>query len=125
MAFTYDVTTSRGQVRLLCFDRAEASALFTDAEIDAFIDLADDDVFLAAALACQDLQARGTRNFSSVTLGAFSLAGDQPQNWGELAKRYEAWAYGRAGHVLIDMMGSNVFGYSELETLKALRGESD
>lgn len=49
MAYTYDVTTARGQVRLLSFDTPEAQAIFSDDEIDAFLSLEDDDVYLAAA----------------------------------------------------------------------------
>lgn len=125
MAFTYDTTTNRGKVRLLVFDRDSASYTFTDAEIDAFLSLSSNDVFLAASYACRDMAARGTRNFSAITLGAFSQSGSQPRDWNELARSYEEQAYGRAGIDYIDMMGSDVFGYSELEVLKALRGESD
>jgi hypothetical protein len=39
MAFTYDLTTTRGQVRLALADTVEAEAVFTDAEVDHFIDL--------------------------------------------------------------------------------------
>ena len=125
MAFTYDTTTSRGKVRLLCFDRVEASAVFGDAEIDAFLSLGGSDVWLAASYACRDLQARATKSYSAVTVGAFSLSGSAPKDWGELAVRYEAQAYARAGGAFVDMMGGDVFGYAELETLKALRGEDD
>lgn len=125
MAFTYDVTTSRGRVRLLCFDRVEASAVYTDAEIDAFLSLAGSDVLLAASLACRDLQARGVKTFSGVRVGGFSLDGGTADGWGKLADKYESMAYDRAGGDFVDMMGGDVFGYSELETLKALRGESD
>jgi hypothetical protein len=125
VAFTYDVSTNRGKVRLLCFDRVEADAAFTDAEIDAFLSLANDDALLGASLACLDLATRGVKNFSAVTVGAWSVRGDQPTGWKELADRYEAMAYKRAGGDFIDMMGGDSFGYSELETLKALRGESD
>lgn len=37
MAFTYDLTTNRGKVRLALADTVEAEAIFTDAEIDHFI----------------------------------------------------------------------------------------
>lgn len=37
MAFTYDLSTSRGEVRFGIGDTNEAHALFTDAEIDHFL----------------------------------------------------------------------------------------
>ena len=42
MAFTYDLTTDRGKVRLLIQDNVEAYEFFTDAEVDAFLTLAGD-----------------------------------------------------------------------------------
>ena len=51
MSFTYDVTTPRGQVRLLLSDVDAATAVFQDAEIDAFLALEGDSVKLAAAQA--------------------------------------------------------------------------
>ncbi len=37
MAFTYDLTTDRGQVRLLITDTASANPIFQDNEIDFFL----------------------------------------------------------------------------------------
>jgi len=51
VSFTYDVTTPRGQVRLLLSDVDAATAVFQDAEIDAFLALEGDSVKLAAAQA--------------------------------------------------------------------------
>jgi hypothetical protein len=51
VAFTYDVTTPRGQVRLLLSDVDATTAVFTDAEIDAFLALEGASVKLAAAQA--------------------------------------------------------------------------
>jgi hypothetical protein len=51
VAFTYDVTTPRGQVRLLLSDVDAATAVFNDAEIDAFLALEGANVKLAAAQA--------------------------------------------------------------------------
>lgn len=39
MAFTYDVATSRGRVRLLASDRDSANPIFQDDEIDTFLAL--------------------------------------------------------------------------------------
>jgi hypothetical protein len=51
MAFTYDVTTDRGRVRLLLNDVDRDTAVFTDGEIDAFLALEGGTVKLAAAQA--------------------------------------------------------------------------
>jgi hypothetical protein len=53
MAFTYDNSTDRGKVRLLCTDSDSANPVFDDSEIDVFIALAPANLFIAAALACE------------------------------------------------------------------------
>jgi hypothetical protein len=53
MAFTYDVTTNRGKVRLLTTDANSTSYTFEDAEIDAFIAMAPANLYVAAALAVE------------------------------------------------------------------------
>ena len=49
--FTYDVTTDRGQVRLLCTDTDAANVIFEDNEIDAFLSMMSSNVLRAAAMA--------------------------------------------------------------------------
>lgn len=51
MAFTYDLDTDAGKVRLLLSDVDEPTAVFTDAEIDAFLELESGSVKRAAAQA--------------------------------------------------------------------------
>jgi hypothetical protein len=53
LAFTYDIATDRGKVRALCTDTDSTSYTFNDAEIDAFIELAPANLFVAAALAAE------------------------------------------------------------------------
>jgi hypothetical protein len=53
MAWTYDNTTDRGKVRLLCTDSDSTAPVFDDSEIDVFLSLAPSSVFAAAALACE------------------------------------------------------------------------
>ena len=55
----YDPTTDIGKVRLLIGDTDEA--VFTDAEIQAFLDLADDSIPLAAAKALRAMAASQAR----------------------------------------------------------------
>lgn len=51
MAFTYDLGTPRGMVRLLVNDVDEATGVFQDDEIDAFLEMEGEAVKLAAAQA--------------------------------------------------------------------------
>lgn len=56
MAFTYNVSTDRGKVRLLITDVQESNPIFQDAEIDAFLSL-NTSVRLAAAAALECIAA--------------------------------------------------------------------
>lgn len=56
MAFTYNVSTDRGKVRLLITDVQESNPIFQDAEIDAFLALCTS-VRLAAAAALETIAA--------------------------------------------------------------------
>jgi hypothetical protein len=60
LTFTYDTTTDRGRVRLLCRDTVEAAAVYEDEEIDAFLALGSGQVLLAAAFALENLAAAET-----------------------------------------------------------------
>lgn len=55
MAFTYDVSTDIGKVRMLITDRNEARPIFQDAEIQAYLDLEDSSVRRAAAAALETM----------------------------------------------------------------------
>lgn len=60
MAFTYDPSTDRGKVRRNIGDKDTATAanqMFTDAEIDSFLDSASNDVQLATAYALRAMAA--------------------------------------------------------------------
>lgn len=54
---SYDPTTTAGQVRLLIPDTSTTTAVYSDAEITAFLALAGQDVYLAAALGCETIAA--------------------------------------------------------------------
>lgn len=75
MAFTYDVTTSRGKVRRLIGDvdtAVAANQVFTDDEIDAFLSLSSSDLFDAAAMALEAMAAD-----QALFAIAYSLLGQQ------------------------------------------------
>jgi hypothetical protein len=51
MTWTYDPTTARGRVRMLCTDTRSTRPILSDEEIDACLDLTDGNLLLAAAAA--------------------------------------------------------------------------
>jgi hypothetical protein len=55
MPFTYDVTTDVGRVRLIINDKIEATAIYSDEEISAFLDLNEDSVKRGAAAALDSI----------------------------------------------------------------------
>lgn len=77
MAFTYDLTTDPGRVRLLLNDVESSTAVFNDEEIEAFLALeggsvklaaaqaidtnADNEVLASKVLRTQDLQTDGAK----------------------------------------------------------------
>lgn len=76
MAFTFDPTTDRGMVRLIIGDTAEATAIFEDASIDAFLALADDgEVKLAAAVALDTMASNQALLLKKVKVGEISTDG--------------------------------------------------
>lgn len=87
MAFTYDLTTNRGAVRLALNDTVSGTgprpdgSNFTDAEIDYFLTTAGSDVDAAVARACQAL-ALAWANVASITVGPRS------EQYGDIAERY-------------------------------------
>lgn len=89
MVFTYDTDTPRGVVRLLLNDVDQDTAVFDDAEIDAFLTLEGDSVKRAAAqaidtnadnealaskvLRTQDLQTDGAKTADALRKRAAAL----------------------------------------------------
>jgi len=62
----YDPSTDAGKVRLLIADTA--ASVFTDAEITAFLDLASQDVILAAAYGSDSLASLYARKSNRLTV---------------------------------------------------------
>lgn len=93
MAFTYDLTTNRGQTRLLIPDTVEASALFTDEEIDWFL-TQETTPKLAAALAWEILARDRSKLAAMVTLGQYSTREQAAKDLLEMARAMRAQAGG-------------------------------
>ena len=85
MAFTYDLTTDRGLVRLLCTDSVEAYEIFDDDDIDAFLSLESSGVKKAAALALETIASSEVLVQKRIKL--LDLSTDGPAESAELLKR--------------------------------------
>jgi hypothetical protein len=68
MTFTYDLTTSRGKVRLLAIDSDSTYAVFSDDEIDAFLSMEDNSVKRSAALALETIASNDAFRVKKVSL---------------------------------------------------------
>lgn len=123
MAFTYDPTTDRGKVRLLVRDSSEATAVFSDAEIDAFLSMAGSDIYLAASYGCQARAAQDATT-GGVRLGAYADSAGKSSEWSGLADKYAKEAFRRSGGHIVELQHDQ-FSYEQLEENKSLRGESD
>jgi hypothetical protein len=75
LTFTYDLTTSRGKVRLYAQDTVTANAIFIDDEIDAFLTANSDNVYLAAADALDIIAANQAYVLKVITNNGLSTNG--------------------------------------------------
>ena len=57
MAFTYDLTTNRGKLRLRIGDTDSVNLIFEDDEIDEFLSVENNNLSLAAAFALETMAA--------------------------------------------------------------------
>lgn len=68
MAFTYDLSNSIGQVRLLIPDSQQTTAVFSDEEINAFLALESSSVRRATALALETIASNEALTLKVVRL---------------------------------------------------------
>lgn len=96
MSFTYDTTTSRGQVRLIIGDTdtvTAANQIFSDAEIDAFLSMEGSVVKLAAACALEAIASKQAYIQKVITVGDLKTDG------AKLAAEFRAQAAGLRAQV--------------------------
>lgn len=100
MTFTLDPTTDRGKVRLLVGDTDELEPdhqIFNDAEIDAFLSLEAQNVYAAAAAACQSVAASSAKSAIAWRAMGNDLQVDKkevPAAYRDLAQQYRERATG-------------------------------
>jgi len=88
MAFTYDLTTDIGKVRLLISDSDLTSFHFTDEEITAILTMASSSLLLAASYALEAWAASITDSLKSEKIGDYSYTKDEAANKIALARKY-------------------------------------
>lgn len=112
MAFSYDPATARGRVRLKIADTNTADAakqIFTDAEIDAFLALEQNEILGAAAAACEAIAASTGRSAIAYRAVGPSIDKTQvPKHYLELAQRYRAQGVDQAPHEEIDQLAYDI-----------------
>lgn len=113
MSFTYDASTDAGKVRLLAIDTDATYAAFADAEIQAFLDLCDGSVRLAAAMALDQIASNQVLRMKKITM--LDLQTDGPAMGRELrenAKALRNAEMNESGFQIAEMV-TEQFGYRE------------
>jgi hypothetical protein len=75
MTFTYDTTTDIGKVRLTLPDKVQTEALFTDEEIQVFLDIEGGDWRLATAFALETMAGDEVLVFRSIRVQDLEITG--------------------------------------------------
>jgi len=124
MSYTYNTSTDRGLVRLYIRDTTHAEPpiqgkdyVFTDAEIDAFLDQNSSDVWAAAADACRTLAADEILGALRLKLNGFEIDREKvPNYWLKLAEGYDKKAKDGAVVEYVDSFDHKVSAFGEDET---------
>ena len=88
MAFTYDLTTDIGKVRLLIGDTDSTDYQFEDAEITAFLTMASSDLKMAASYALESWASTDSGDNKTEKIGDYSYGKDSSGAKMALAKKY-------------------------------------
>lgn len=91
MAWTYDLATDTGKIRLRIQDTTSTAALFSDEEIAYFVSI-EGAVDLAAAMAFETLAARTAAQPESEKIGDYSITRRSASQFLEQAKAIRAGA---------------------------------
>ena len=101
--------STRDQVRLQIGDTDTGNALFTDAEVDQFLERHTDQVLPAAADACDALAARFARDFDFKWKDGEFKKGSRADRYAKMAEQLRT----RANQAASSMAVTRVDGYSE------------
>lgn len=106
--FTYDTSTTLGKVRLQIQDTDASDALFTDAEVQVYLDLRADNLLQTAADLCDVLAIRFSREFDFETDRQKFSRSQRQKMYAEMAVSLRARANGGVQSV----PSTKVDGYS-------------
>ncbi|RJQ04822.1 MAG: hypothetical protein C4551_10105 [Bacillota bacterium] len=129
MTFSYDLSTTRGKVRLLVKDTNYSSQIFQDDEVDAFLTMESNVVKRAAALALETIAS--DEALTTKVIRALELSMDGPavaralmqraDKLREQADKEEAADEGAAFDVAEMVYPGDTFGYRERLQNEVLR----
>lgn len=127
MAFTYDVDTDRGKVRLLIADTSSSAYIFEDDEIDAFINLGlvsgEADLYLAAAFALEVMATNETMILKRISILDLSTDGvSVAKELRERAKDLRALSEEDASYDIVEFAW-NDFNKRQITINRSLRDE--
>lgn len=94
MAFTYDISTNRGKVRLLVGDKTSSTALLQDDEVDFFLTTSGNNVYLAASLAADAIAAEFSRKADTTVESVSVKYSQRAEQYRKLSARMKAQASG-------------------------------
>lgn len=122
MTFTYDPTTNAGKVRMLIPDRVEADAIFSDEEINAYLEMNGDGVKYAAADALDTIASDQALTLKVITL--MDLQTDGAATAAALIKRAASLrTQADAETEAKEADAGDLFDYGEMVTNKFTRRE--
>ena len=119
MTFTADPTTDRGKCRLLIFDNKDGTYLtdyqFTDADIDAALEINSDSVWFAAADLCRAFAAKFMQSGYALEIsGALKIDKKEiPKFYMDLADKYEKRA-GSSADAIVEIVDSYQYEVDEI-----------
>ncbi|MDI6872145.1 MAG: hypothetical protein QME79_12535 [Bacillota bacterium] len=100
MAFSYNLATSVGKVRLRIPDKDEQAPLFQDEELQAFLDANGGDVYLAAAEALETV-AGDPQRLQQYERGSVSVQPQLSFNLRERAKQLRLLSARQRGGIVV------------------------
>jgi len=106
MAYTYSPDTDRGKIRLLIHDNTDGvygtDYDFTDADIDALLEINGDSIWLSASEACRILAVKAMATAYTIKIpGAFELDKKQVSaRYMQMARDFEARASSSSDNIV-------------------------
>lgn len=122
---TYDITTDIGKVRLLVQDSDISDPLFTDAEIDVFLSMYYNDVFMVSSLLLRQIAVSKAMLEKKIKAGNYSEDNTTlAKRLLEISDKYQHMSESIPADATAEMI-PNVFQYDTVYVDRIFRGESE